>query len=199
MSEGNILWIGLLAVLAVAFVVVLRRLSGLIRRTRDLERFQRAAQGLSARLASTIGPLVRDLDALRRHGGDFEATVSALPAAREALERLAADGRELRVPRGLESMGAAMVAELARAVRAAEMVRHGLEALADTRGGRELEAQTSLKRGTLNLRHANETFSRLVRQAKAIGPADLADLRSGTIAAPAPASAPYGSEDFDGP
>ena len=199
MSEGNILWIGLLVVLVVALVIALRRVSGLIRRTRDLERFQRATQGLGSRLASTTGPLVRDLDALRRHAGDPEAASTALSTARAALEGLAVEGRTLQAPRGLESMAASMTAELARAVRAAEMVRYGLEALADTRGAREIEAQTSLKRGTLNLRHASESFNLLVRQARAIRPADLAERAARPSAPFTPASGSYDADDLDVP
>lgn len=197
MSEGSILWIGLLGVLAVALVVVLRRVSGLIRRTRDLERFQRAAQGLGWRLASTTGPLVRDLDALRRHSGDPEAVATTLSTARAALDALVVEGRALQPPRGLESMAASMISELARAVRAAEMVRYGLEALADTRGARDVEAQTSLKRGALNLRHASESFNHLVRQAKAVVPADLADLRARPRPPSSTAAGSYGADDLD--
>jgi hypothetical protein len=199
MSQGNILWIGLLIVLAVAFLVVLRRVSGLIRRTRDLERFQRNSGSLGARLAATTGPLVRELDALRRHAGDPEAVSAMLAGARAVLDGLAAEGRTLQPPRGLETMAAAMASELARAVRAAEMVRYGLEALADTRGAREIEAQTSLKRGALNLRHASETFSHLVRQAKAIRPADLADRAASSAPAAVAAPGPYGADDLDVP
>ncbi len=68
---------------------------------------------------------------------------------------------------------AAFTVELERAVRAAELVGHGLDALVADRGGRDLEAQTSLKRGTLNLRHATEAASRIVAEIAAVRPGDL--------------------------
>ena len=39
--------------------------------------------------------------------------------------------------------------------------------------GRDLEAQTSLKRGTLNLRHATEAATRIAAEIAAVRPADL--------------------------
>ncbi len=52
-----------------------------------------------------------------------------------------------------------IVAELERAGRALAMVEHGATILAQVRRrGRELEAQTSLKRGYLNLLHAKEAI-----------------------------------------
>ena len=53
-----------------------------------------------------------------------------------------------------------MVHETERAVRAADLVAHGLDALLAAGATYEMEAQTSLKRGTLNLRHAREVFGR---------------------------------------
>lgn len=174
MSQGSILWIGLLVLLAAFFLLTLRRLSVLIRRTRDLERFQRASEGFAQRLAATTGPLVRDLDALRRRTGDPDALTARIPEARAELARLAAEGRSLSVPDGLASLGAAMAGELERAFRAATMIAMGLAAMSDARGGRDLEVQTAFKRGTLNLRNATDAYDRLLVQARAVRPADLA-------------------------
>ena len=44
-----------------------------------------------------------------------------------------------------------------------------------TAASRELEAQTSLKRGALNLRHAREASTRLAAEIAALRPADLLD------------------------
>ena len=50
---------------------------------------------------------------------------------------------------------------LERAGRALSTVEHGTNILASVRGGaRELEAQTSIKRGYLNLIHAREAIAR---------------------------------------
>ncbi|HXG40826.1 MAG TPA: hypothetical protein VNJ28_07780, partial [Candidatus Limnocylindrales bacterium] len=65
------------------------------------------------------------------------------------------------------SIVAAIVAELERAGRALEMVEHGRSILASARrGGRELEAQTSIKRGYLNLLHAREAIRRHAAEAR---------------------------------
>jgi len=197
MGQGTILWIGLLCGLAVLFAITLRRMALLVRRTRDLERFQRAADDLAVRLAAATGPVVRDLDALRRHAGDPAAAAETLAVTRVELDRLAAEGLALRPPNGLEKAGSAVSGELARAVRAAEMVEHGLSALADTRGGRELEAETSLKRGVLNLRHASDTVTRLAREVAAVRPSDLAARTAGATQLVAGSSAEFVVSDFE--
>ena len=54
-----------------------------------------------------------------------------------------------------------LVAELERAGRALATVEHGATIMSTIRGGaRELEAQTSIKRGYLNLLHAREAIAR---------------------------------------
>jgi hypothetical protein len=191
MDQGTILWLGLLLVLAVAVSRTLRRTTHLVHRTRDLEDFQEAAEALGIRLAGVTAPLVRELDALRRHAGDPGVVGASLPAARDELDRLAAEGQALAVPRGMERIGKAMVEELARAVRAVDVVAHGIDVLGDSRRGREAEAQTSLKRGTLNLRHATEAFTRLVSQAKAVQPVDLAGNPPPAIAPDEPGPGMY--------
>ena len=53
------------------------------------------------------------------------------------------------------------MAEIERASRALGMVEHGANMLASSRrGSRDLEAQTSIKRGYLNLIHAREAVAR---------------------------------------
>ena len=52
------------------------------------------------------------------------------------------------------------MAELERAARALEMVEHGRSIQASARsGGREIEAQTAIKRGYLNILHAREAIA----------------------------------------
>jgi len=64
-----------------------------------------------------------------------------------------------------------VVAALERAHRALEMVEHGRSILAAARrGSRELEAQTSIKRGYLNLLHAREALARHALEAQALEP-----------------------------
>ena len=53
------------------------------------------------------------------------------------------------------------------------------------RGGRELEAQTSLKRAALNLRHARDAFGRAPPRCRDLRPVDLVPGASGAADGPA--------------
>jgi hypothetical protein len=62
-----------------------------------------------------------------------------------------------------------VVLGLERAGRALATVEHGTSIMASARGGaRELEAQTSIKRGYLNLIHAREAISRQATRVDAL-------------------------------
>ncbi len=174
MTAGAILWLALLVVLLGLLVVLARRISVLIARTRDLERVQRSVESIDRRLAATSDPLVAHLDEVRRHSGDPHALAQDLGPALAILEELAAETAALRVPAVLAGQEAVMIHETERAVRAAELVVHGLDALLTSRGHRDLEAHTSLKRGALNLRHAREAFARAAAEVAALRPVDLA-------------------------
>lgn len=197
MPQGALLWLIVLVVLAALFLLTLRRLSTLIGRTRTLERYQKQAAQLARRLAVTAEPFIVQLDEIRRRSGDPRGLADAMPGAQDALRAIADEGRTTRPPKGVGRENAALLTELERAVRAAELVGHGLDALVADRGGRDLEAQTSLKRGVLNLRHATEAASRIAREIGAIRPADLLD-RSDTPDAVGPSVPTYLVDgDFD--
>jgi len=56
------------------------------------------------------------------------------------------------------------VGALERSARALEMIEHGRAIQASARsGGREIEAQTAIKRGYLNVLHARESISHQAR------------------------------------
>jgi hypothetical protein len=173
LAGGAILWIVVLGALAIVAVQTLRRMSALAARTRTLERFQATVTGLDARLGSMAQPFVGHLDEIRRRSGDPRALAESLPTLQDALRAIAAEGRTLKAPAGLVRQTEAFVVELDRAVRAASLVEHGLDALLADRGGRDLEAQTSLKRGALNMRHAREASARIAAEIAAVTPADL--------------------------
>jgi hypothetical protein len=175
MTLGVAAWLIVLAALLVLFAVVLRRMSVLVARTRDLERFQHATRSLDARLAGTVEPLVVRLDEIRRRAGDPQALAAQLEPAQATLRGLAEEAHRMRPPAALAGLGAALIEEIERAGRAADMVEHGLDALVAGRSGRELEAQTSLKRGALNLRHAREASAGLTARITTIRPADLVE------------------------
>jgi hypothetical protein len=200
---GTQLWLVLLVGMGVLFVLVARRMSQLIARTRDLERYQRTAARLDERFAAAAGPVVAQLDELRRRSGDPQALAAILAGAADSLRSVAVDARALRGPHGLAHLSAGLVREMDRAVRAMELVEHGLGAILVGRGSRELEAQTSLKRGALNLRHAGQVVRQLLLEIESIRPGDLANPGSGRSSAvfpPVPAYlADAGDDDLEEP
>jgi hypothetical protein len=173
MTLAVAVWLIILAVLIVGFLIVLRRTSLLIGRTRDLEDYQHAIAALDARLGAIVEPLERALGDIRRHAGDPRALRGALDDAQTALRTLAGEAGELRPPEGLEPLAAAFGQEIERAQRAAEMLEHGLDTLLAVRGGRELDAQTTLKRADLHLRTAREGCAQVAARIAAVMPADL--------------------------
>jgi hypothetical protein len=192
LPQAALIWLLVFVVLGLLLLVTVRRMSVLVGRTRDLERFQQGVLDLDRRLGATADPFVGQLDEIRRRSGDPQALAGTLPAAQDALATLAAEGRALKAPAGLTSQLVTFNLELDRAVRALALVEHGLDALLADRGGRDLEAQTSLKRGALNLRHAREAATRAAREMAAVRPADLrppADSRGRTT--PLPAASAY--------
>jgi hypothetical protein len=172
-TDGTGAWLALLAGLALLAALVLRRMGRLIARTRELEGFQNAARRLDRRFGAAADPLVVRLDELRRHSGDPQGLAELLQPASETLRAAAAEVKALRGPAQLRAEALGLARELDRAIRATEMVEHGLDALMAVRRGRELEAQTSLKRGALNLRHARSAFHEIVMQVLAVSPADI--------------------------
>jgi hypothetical protein len=147
--------------LALAVWIVLRRASRLIAETRQIDGFRRAVDDLVERVGTSLDGLTSRIDAVRRHTLPAEALADNLIAATDAVERYADEARAIRGPRGSAHIRDAIVAELERAARAIEMVEHGRSILTSARvGGRELEAQTAIKRGYLNLIHAREAIVR---------------------------------------
>jgi len=149
------------AALGLAVWIVLRRASRLIAETRRIEGFQRATADLVERVRASIDGAAARIDAVRRHTLPPEEVADNVAAATEAMERYADEARALKGPPGSSAVRDAIVAELGRAQRALETVEHGRSILTSARvGGRELEAQTSIKRGYLNLLHAREAIVR---------------------------------------
>jgi hypothetical protein len=123
-------------ILLALFALVLRRAGRFLAETRDVERFRRQVGDLGSRVETSLGEVSAQVDALRP------------PATATAIRR-------------------EIVGELERASRALEMIEHGRLIQTSARsGGRELEAQTSIKRGYLNVLHAREAIARQ-RQAAA--------------------------------
>jgi hypothetical protein len=198
--QAAIVWLALLLlVLLVLLVITARRMSSLIARTRALESFQSATIELDAALGRLVDPLVAQLDEIRRRAGDPVSLARGIDTTQAELRSLVTRGRELRPPKPLADEAAALLAELDRASRAADLVEHGLDALIAHRGHRELEAQTSLKRAALNLRNARGAAAAIVRRVAAVTPADLLARPDGreTVQVRAPAAIGFDAPDLE--
>jgi hypothetical protein len=104
--------------------------------------------------------LSEEVDAVRRGlrpGTEISADLTQAMATTAAF---AAEARVIGAPPEGRALLAAIVEELERAGRAVEMIDHGCQ-LRDigTRREHDPEAQTSIKRGYLNLLHARESIA----------------------------------------
>jgi hypothetical protein len=153
--------------LAAGLAVVLRGTGRIVKRTRELESFRSSVRDLAARVDASLGAASGQIDAVRRRQIGPETIGDTIVAATDAVDRYAAEAKDLRGPRKAQSIRKDLVSELERAHRALEMVEHGASImLLAGRGPRELEAQTSIKRGYLNLIHAREAFARHALEAQ---------------------------------
>ena len=153
--------------LAAGLAVVLRGTGRIVKRTRELEQFRAAVRDLAARVDASLAGAAGQIYAVRRRQVDPDMIADTIAAATDAVGRYTEEAKALRGPRKALQLRSEMVAELERAGRALEMVEHGTSILvAARRVPRELEAQTSIKRGYLNLIHAREAFARHAHEAQ---------------------------------
>jgi len=161
------------ALLAVLFALFLRRAGRLIAATRDVERFRRQIADLAARSETSLAEICARVDAVRRGQVAAPAVGDDITASLEAVDKYAEEGRALHPPKDGGRIRDEIVAELERAKRALEMIEHGVSIQAQARsGGREIEAQTAIKRGYLNVLHAREAIARHAADAATLVPAD---------------------------
>jgi hypothetical protein len=146
--------------LAAGLAVVLRGTARIVARTREMERFRVDVTDLAARAEVSLAGAASQIDAVRRHQSSPDAIGETLAAATDAVERYTDEARALGGPRVARALRADLVAELERAGRALGMVQHGTSVLAASRSPSDLEAQTSIKRGYLDLLHAREAIAR---------------------------------------
>jgi hypothetical protein len=147
--------------LAALTAIVLRRAGTIVARSREMEAFRSSVTDLAKRVDTSLDGAIGRIDAVRRGQVGAETIGPTIEAATDAVERYAEEARGLRGPAEAVAIRDDIVQELDRAGRALAMVEHGATILAQVRRrGRELEAQTSLKRGYLNLLHAKEAIDR---------------------------------------
>jgi hypothetical protein len=154
--------LALFVLLVVAFAYVLRRAAKVVAVTRDDDAFRSDGAALAERAVATITAGAERIDRVRRRS-DAPATLDdVLRELVEALAALRAEADALVPPAPLAATAARIAEELDRAGRAVETVRHGCVLLGVGAGRpRELEGETSIKRGYLNLLHAREALATL--------------------------------------
>jgi hypothetical protein len=165
--------LALFVALVAAFAYVLRRAASVVAVTREDEAFRRDGAALLDRATDALGQAAERIDRVRRRQDAPTALDEILPAGLEALGGFRDEAAALAPPAALEPMQDRIVEELERAMRAVEVVQHGCTVMGVASGRpRELEGETSIKRGYLNLLHAREALVTLA-----------VDLRSGRLGA----------------
>ncbi len=145
--------------LAAGLTVVFRGTARIAAQTREIRQFQTALRDLAGRADQTLGVAAAQIDQVRHHQAGPELIGQAVLDTTETLERYTEEARSLKGPRRTRQIRDELVVALERASRAIAMVDHGATMLASARrGNRDLEAQTSIKRGYLNLIHAREAI-----------------------------------------
>jgi hypothetical protein len=153
--------------LAVGFGIVLRRAGRIVARTREVENFRSSVRELAGRIDQSLEGAAGRIDAVRRQQLGADTIVATIEAATDAINRYTDEARALHGPAAAQAIRDDLVADLERADRALAMVGHGAAILAQIRRrGREVEAQTSVKRGYLNLIHAREAIARHAARAE---------------------------------
>lgn len=161
----------LFAALAVAFFGVLNRAGRVVADTRVEDAFRRDAAAVADRAVEHLGEACAQIDRVRRRLDAPDTLEGILPPALEALEGLANETAALTPPAALAPFRTRLAGEIDRAARAAANVQHGGVLMGVTAGRpRELEGETAIKRGYLNLLHAREALVTLA-----------ADLRAGGV------------------
>ena len=146
--------------MAAGLVVVFRGTGRIVTRSRELASFQRSVKDLAARIDGSLGSVVGQIDAVRRHQIAPGAIHDTIAMVTDAVEGYTDVARALGGSRQTKVIAKDLVDDLGRAARALAMAEHGAAIMVTSRGPRELEAETSLKRGYLNLLHAREAIAR---------------------------------------
>jgi hypothetical protein len=162
-------------ILLALFILVLRRAGKFIAATRDVERFRRQVGDLAERAETSLAEICSRIDAVRRGQVGADQVADDLNASLDAVGRYTDEARGLHPPADATAVRDEIVGALERSARALEMIEHGRSIQASARaGGREIEAQTAIKRGYLNVLHARESLAHQAKVVTAMTAADAA-------------------------
>jgi hypothetical protein len=146
---------------ALALLIFIRRAAKALADTRETTRFRRRVADLGPRVQKSLDDVAVRVDGVRRRTLAAEAITQDIETALAAVDDYTIEARALRGPGTAAEIREGIVAELEHARRALEMVEHGAGILVGGRvGTRELEAQTAVKRGYINILHAREALAR---------------------------------------
>lgn len=145
--------------LALALLVFVRRAARFLAESRDVGRFRRLLAEISGGAVSSLEEILVPIDGVRRRTLAADTIIEGLGQAGEVVARYTDEARALRGPDPAPAIREGLVAELERAGRAIQMVEHGCTILSAARSDlRAPEAQTSIKRGYLNILHARDAI-----------------------------------------
>jgi hypothetical protein len=153
--------LALAAFVATAVVVALgvRSASRVLSRTRQAEGFRGDIDDLARRIDTSLTDISKLIDDVRRHAAPPDAILDNIDLAMDAVERYEEETHALGGPPDARPHRDAIAWELQRAGRALALVAHGCKlASSGRREERGPEAETSIKRGYLNLVHARESI-----------------------------------------
>jgi hypothetical protein len=156
---GIVLPLVLLALLVFVLVMLARRAARALAVSRAATAFQQDVVSLSDRVTPVVEELVRRVDAVRHHQLPAEEIRETLAQAHGTfeVEREAIAGWHL--PAGFTTLVGDLAEDLDRLERAVETIDFGTQLVVTGNSRqRELEAQTAIKRGYLNLLHARQSF-----------------------------------------
>ena len=149
--------------LAIAIVIFARKLGRAVAETRSRQSFRRTTADLVSRACTSLDGVAARIDGVRRQTIDAHLVTDNIEAASEAVRRYAEEAAALAgATSETREVREGILTELKRADRALQLAEHGVTILtsAGRIRGRELEAQTSIKRGYLGLLHAREALLR---------------------------------------
>jgi hypothetical protein len=179
--------LAILLVLLGMLALLLRRVWNLVLESRQVGDFRRAVQDLAARIDEALDGIIVQIDRVRRHQVEAASIMTALDRTLELLPKLGDEARALEGPPVTAAARLAFVTELDRAERAPQMVEHGCAILATAGSSyRQIEAETAIKRGYLNVVHAREALSRHAEDIAAGRPQDELRWLSGRKTPEAP-------------
>jgi len=154
--------------LAAGAWILLSRTGIVAAESRDASTGRASIASVATRAEASLADIAARIDQVRRGQVEASELADPLPVAQAEVAELVDDARSIRAPAGLDRIRNEIVAELERAGRALDMVEHGRTIMLAARlRGRELEAQTAVKRGYLNLLHAREAIVRHAARAAA--------------------------------